>query len=254
MVKRVTKLLVGVAVLLVLLLASALFIDEPLRAYVEQKMNRSLKGYRVHIGALDFHPIGASLDLYDIRLVRTDEPDPPVATVAHWSASVHWRALLSGRLVNDQEIERPRFHITRTLARQETGSDTAVKDRGWQDAVESVYPFKINQVTVTDAELMYLDEAKPEQPLRIRHMNLYASNIRNVQSADQDYPSEFWLKGTLFESGTIRLEGRADFLAEPHVAVKADLAMDGVSLGSLIPVTAIQRAAQRRHDVGGRVG
>jgi len=222
----------------VLLLASALFIDEPLRAYVEQKMNRSLKGYRVHIGALDFHPIGASLDLYDIRLVRTDEPDPPVATVAHWSASVHWRALLSGRLVNDQEIERPRFHITRTLARQETGSDTAVKDRGWQDAVESVYPFKINQVTVTDAELMYLDEAKPEQPLRIRHMNLYASNIRNVQSADQDYPSEFWLKGTLFESGTIRLEGRADFLAEPHVAVKADLAMDGVSLGSLIPVTA----------------
>jgi len=238
MVKRVTKLLVGVAVLLVLLLASALFIDEPLRAYVEQKMNRSLKGYRVHIGALDFHPIGASLDLYDIRLVRTDEPDPPVATVAHWSASVHWRALLSGRLVNDQEIERPRFHITRTLARQETGSDTAVKDRGWQDAVESVYPFKINQVTITDAELMYLDEAKPEQPLRIRHMNLYASNIRNVQSADQDYPSEFWLKGTLFESGTIRLEGRADFLAEPHVAVKADLAMDGVSLGSLIPVTA----------------
>ena len=238
MVKRVTKLLVGVAVLLVLLLASALFIDEPLRAYVEQKMNRSLKGYRVHIGALDFHPIGASLDLYDIRLVRTDEPDPPVATVAHWSASVHWRALLSGRLVNDQEIERPRFHITRTLARQETGNDTPVKERGWQDAVESVYPFKINQVTVTDAELMYLDEAKPEQPLRIRHMNLYASNIRNVQSADQDYPSEFWLKGTLFESGTIRLEGRADFLAEPHVAVKADLAMDGVSLGSLIPVTA----------------
>jgi len=238
MVTRVTKLLVGVAVLLVLLLAAALFIDEPLRAYVEQKMNRSLKGYRVHIGALDFHPIGASLDLHDIRLVRTDEPEPPVATVARWSASVHWRALLSGRLVNDQEIERPRFHITRTLARQETGSDTAVKDRGWQDAVESVYPFKINQVTITDAELMYLDEAKPEQPLRIRHMNLYASNIRNVQSADQDYPSEFWLKGTLFESGTIHLKGRADFLAEPHVAVKADLVMDGVSLGALIPVTA----------------
>ena len=43
-----------------------------------------------------------------------------------------------------------------------------VKDRGWQDAVESVYPFKINQVTITDAELTYVDEAKPEQPLRVR--------------------------------------------------------------------------------------
>ena len=238
MATRVTKLLVGVAVLLMLLLAAALFIDEPLRAYVEQKMNRSLKGYRVYIGALDFHPIGASLDLHDIRLVRTDEPDPPVATVVRWSASVHWRALLSGHLVNDQDIERPRFHITRTLARQETGSDTPVKDRGWQDAVESVYPFKINQVTITDAELMYLDEAKPEQPLRIRHMNLHASNIRNVHSDGQDYPSEFSLDAVLFESGKIRLDGRADFLAEPHIAVKADLAMDGVSLGTLIPVTA----------------
>src|SRR4029079_7873939 len=159
MVKRVTKLLVGVAVLLVLLLASALFIDQPLRAYIEEKMNRSLKGYRVHIGALDFHPIGASIDLHEIRLEHIDEPDPPVATIARWSASVHWRALLSGRLVNDQDIERPKFRITRTLARQETGNDTPVKERGWQDAVESVYPFKINQIRITDGEILYLDDA-----------------------------------------------------------------------------------------------
>src|SRR6185503_19475865 len=181
--KRLIKLLVGVALLLLLFLIAALFLDEPLRAYVEAKMNRSLKGYRVHIGALDFHPIGASIDLHEIRLERVDADDPPVATIARWSASVHWKALLSGRLVSDQEIERPRLHITRTLARQEAGSDVPVKERGWQDAVESVYPFKINQVRVTDAELTYIDEAKPKQPLQARRVNLYVSNIRNVQSA-----------------------------------------------------------------------
>jgi hypothetical protein len=234
----VTKILVGSAGLLALLLAAALFIDEPLRAYVEQKMNRSLKGYRVHIGALDFHPIGGSVDLRDIRLVRTDQPDSPIATVARWSASIHWRALVSAHLVSDQDIERPRFHITRTLARQEAGSDTPVKERGWQEAVEGVYPFKINQITITDAEVTYVDEAKPEQPLRIRHMNVSASNIRNVHSADQTYPSDFSVDAVLFESGKIRLNGRADFLAEPQVAVKADLGMDDVSLGAMIPVTA----------------
>jgi len=235
---RLTKFLIALAGLLVLLLTVALFIDEPLRAYVEQKMNRNLKGYRVQVGALEFHPIGGSVDLRDIRLVRPDQPEFPVATVARWSASIHWRALLSGRLVNDHDIERPRFHITRTLARQEAGSDTPVKDRGWQDAVESVYPFKINQVTITDGELTYLDEAKPEQPLRLRRMNVHASNIRNVHSADQTYPSDFSLDAVLFESGKIRLGGRADFLAEPHVGVKADLVMDDVSLGPLFPVTA----------------
>lgn len=221
----------------VLFFAAAVLIDEPLRAYVERQMNRSLKGYTVRIGSLNFHPIGFSVELADVRVVRDDEPDPPVATITRWTASLHWRALLSGRLVNDQYIEQPRFHITRTLARQEAEDDRPVKDRGWQDAVQSVYPFKINQVRIADGELTYIDEAKPERPLRSRHIALHASNIRNVQSADQDYPSAFTLNGTLFESGHIRLGGRADFLAEPHVAIKADLLIDGVSLGSLMPVT-----------------
>ena len=237
MAKRGTALMVGVGLVLLLAVA-AVFIDEPLRSYIEQKMNRSLKGYTVRIGSLDFHPIGFSIELVDLQLVRTDRPDPPVATIARWTASLHWKALLAGRLVNDQYIERPRLHLTRTLAKEEVADDMPVKDRGWQDAVESVYPFKINQVEITDAELTYVDEAKPERPLQARRMHLYASNIRNVQSADQDYPSEFLLQSTLFESGIIRLEGRADFLAEPHVAVKADLGIEGVSLGSLIPVTA----------------
>jgi len=240
MAKRGTALMVGAGagVVLLLLAGAAVFIDEPLRSYIEQKMNRSLKGYTVRIGSLDFHPIGFSIELEDVQLVRTDQPDPPVATIARWTASLHWKALLSGAVVNDQYIERPRFHMTRALAKEEAADDVPVKDRGWQDAVESVYPFKINQIEITDAELTYVDEAKPERPLQARRMHLYASNIRNVQSADQDYPSEFLLEGTLFESGTIRLEGRADFLAEPHAAVKADLAMDGVPLKSLIPVTA----------------
>ena len=77
---------------------------------------------------------------------------------------------MSGRVVNDQYIERPRFHLTRTLAKEEAADDMLVKDRGWQDAVESVYPFKINQVEITDAELTYVDEAKPERPLRARRV------------------------------------------------------------------------------------
>ena len=238
MAKRATRLIAGVGLVLALLAAAAAFIDEPLRSSIEKRMNRSLKGYTVHIGSLDFHPIGLSVELEDVQLMRTDEPDPPVATIARWTASLHWKALLSGRVVNDQVIERPKFHITRTLATREAADDMPVKERGWQDAVESVYPFKINQVRITEAELTYIDEAKADRPLQARRVNVYASNIRNVQSADQQYPSEFFFEGTLFDSGGIRLEGHADFLAEPNVAFKADLRMDGVSLASLIPVTA----------------
>ena len=85
--RRIPKLLAGVAVLFLLLLTAALFVNEPLRAYVEHKMNRSLKGYHVRIGSLAFHPIGGSVDLEDVQLTRNDEPDPPVARIARWSAN-----------------------------------------------------------------------------------------------------------------------------------------------------------------------
>ncbi len=82
-------------------LAGAFAIDEPLRRYTEARMNAALKGYTVRVGALDFHPIGFSLDLRDTTVVQNEYPDPPVAQIPLLSASVHWRALLGGRVVGD---------------------------------------------------------------------------------------------------------------------------------------------------------
>jgi len=236
--KRWVQFALGLSLFVVVVVAASAFMDEPLRAYVEQRMNRSLKGYAVRIGVLDFHPIGFSVDLEDVEVVRTDEPDPPMATIPRWTARLHWKALLSGRVVNDHYIERPRLHITRRLAKKEAGDDRPLGDRGWQDAVESVYPFKINQVRIANAELTYIDEAKPERPLHFDHVDVHATNIRNVQSRDQTYPSELHLEGQVFDEGKLRVDGHADFLAEPHVGVKAQILVENVPLGALVPVSA----------------
>jgi len=227
----------GLTALLLLVVIASLFIDEPLRLYLQQTMNKSLKGYTVRIERVHFYPIGFALDLENFELMRNEQPDLPVASIPKWTASLHWKALLSGRLVNDQYLEHPTFRMTRTIAKQEAQDEMPVKDRGWQAAVESVYPFKINQVRITNADLTYLDEASPARPLRFEHVNLYASNIRNVHSSDQQYPSDLFLEGIVFDSGRLRAEGHADFLAEPIIAIKVDLLADDVPLGALIPVT-----------------
>jgi hypothetical protein len=237
MAMRWAKIVTGFGVLVLLVVAAAGLADEPLRSYVERKMNRSLKGYTVRIGGLHVHPIGVSLTLENMRLSPSDRLDAPLAQIPRWTASLHWKALVSGRLVNDQYIEHPTFHVTHALAKQETQDEVPVKDRGWQDAVESIYPFKINQVTITDAALTYVDEAEPERPLRFHNVNVYATNIRNVESADQTYPSALRFEGSLFGSGNIHAEGHADFLAEPHVAVKAAVVVDGAPLAPFLPVT-----------------
>src|SRR5262249_55961306 len=187
---RFWKLAAGLGALVLLILIASVFMDEPLRVYLEHKINQSLNGYTVRIATLHFHPIGFALDLENLVLVRTEQPDVPVATIPKWTARVDWEALLDGRLVNDHYIQRPTFRITRRLAKLEARDQVPVAERGWQEAVESIYPFKINQVRIEDADLTYLDEAHPAQPLRFHHVNVSASNIRNVHSRDQQYPSD----------------------------------------------------------------
>jgi len=236
-VKRCWKLAAGLGALVLLIMIASAFIDEPLRASLERKINTSLTGYSVRIETLRFHPIGFALDLENLVLVRNEQPALPIANIPKWTARVDWEALLSGRLVNDHYIQRPTFRMTRTLAKQEARDHVPVAERGWQEAVESIYPFKINQVRIEDAELTYVDEAQPARPLRFHHVNLFASNIRNVHSRDQQYPSELFLDGVLFDAGRIRVDGHADFLAEPHLGIKADILADHVALGSLLPMT-----------------
>ena len=113
-----------------------MFIDEPLRGFIERRVNQRLDGYRLTIGSLDFHPMGFSIDLENVVLVKTQHPDQPILKIPLWGASVHWRDLLRGALVSDHRFERPTLQITRAQAVEEARDDTrALTERGWQKAV-----------------------------------------------------------------------------------------------------------------------
>ncbi len=133
---------------------AALFIDEPLRAYAERELNRRVAGYTFHIGALDFHPIGLSLDLERITVVQNEHPDPPIAQLATWHASIHWLELLSGHLVSDQWIDHPIVHFTRPQAAKEV-QDPSADQKGWQEAVFAIYPLQINEFRIADGDITY---------------------------------------------------------------------------------------------------
>jgi hypothetical protein len=231
-------LVVGAVVGVVLLIAYAIafLIDEPLRRYTEAKMNRALKGYTVHLEKLDFHPLGFSLDLRGVLVVQDAHPEPPVARIPLLSASVHWRALIHGRLVSDFLIDHPVLNVNLAQARQELADPTPVKERGWQDAVEAIYPLKINLLRVRQADVTYQDQG-PFKPRRLRNLDIDATNIRNVASKDGVYPSEFRLEAAVFEAGRVSAKGRANFLARPNPTFRADLVLNDIELDYFKPIT-----------------
>jgi hypothetical protein len=228
------------------------FIDEPLRRYVEQQMNARLQGYTVRIGALDVHPFSFSVDLEDVVIVQEAHPDPPVVRVPELSASVQWRALLSGRVVADVQVERPAVYINLAQLRHEARDEVPVQERGWQEAVQAVLPLQINELQVIDGELTYID-VDPARPLRLSQLHVRAGNIRNVKSEAGVYPSDLQVDAVLDGVGQVALHGQADFLAVPHAAVKAELALEQVELGQFQPVASRHNIALK-HGVLSAVG
>ncbi|HXM79591.1 MAG TPA: hypothetical protein VOA00_10185, partial [Thermoanaerobaculia bacterium] len=236
---RKTALSVGVAILIliVLVIVVSFFIDEPLRRQMERRMNQSLKGYTVQIPKLHFSLFGLSITLHDLTLRQQANPDPPVMVVPKLKASVQWSELVTLHLVADFLFDKPRVHVNLGQLRAEYQDPVPVKDKGWQDALEQIYPLKINLFRVDDGNFVYIDE-DPKKPLRISHLSLRANNIRNIHSHDHVYPSPIRAEGVIFESGRGVLDGHADFLAKPFPGVHALFRVERVPLDSLRPLSA----------------
>src|SRR5689334_12539594 len=131
---------VAVGPVAVLSIIVAFFIDEPLRRTTERQMNQKMKGYTAHIRKLDFHPIGFAVDFYDVQLLQNANPDPPVMRIERLTASVQWRALLHGKLVADFTLVKPIIYVDKSHFETELKDPTPVKEHGWQDALQAMYP------------------------------------------------------------------------------------------------------------------
>ena len=208
-------------------------------------MNQRLKGYTVQIPKLHFQLIGLSVTLKGLTVRQQANPQPPVATIPSLHASVQWRELLTLHLVADFLFDRPKVYLNLKQLRKEVSDAVSVKDRGWQQALDQIYPLKINLFRIKDGDFTYIDE-DPKRPLHVSHLQVRANNIRNIHSRDRVYPSPVHAEGVIFESGHGVLDGQADFLAEPFPGVHTTLRLEKVPLDYFRPMIARSNLAIRK--------
>jgi hypothetical protein len=223
-------------ILIVLVVLPYFISSDVLRRYAEHQMNSRLKGYTVSIKYAYFHPIGLALELDALTVVQDANPDPPVANIRGLHASVYWRDLLTGHVVGEFLIDRPKIYVNLKNIRKEQESKVPLKNKGWQDALQSVYPLKINVFKVNDGELTYVDQSS-FKPLKVSGINIYSTNIQNIHYPDDVYPSSFSMEGRVFEKGKLSLDGHANFLAKPHVGFKGALGLADIDLSYFKPIT-----------------
>ena len=213
------------------------FLDEPLRSSMENRMNSNLKGYSVRLPKLHFQLVGFSLTLKGLTVSQKTHPDPPIAFFPVLHARIIWHEILAGKLVAEFKLDRPEIRIDQRQLKSEAASPVPLKQQGWQQAVEAIYPLKINVLTIHDAKITYIDE-DPKKPLYLSRLNLKAENIRNVRLPDKVYPSSFHLETAIFDTGRGVIDGKANFLAVPYPAFNARLTLEKVPLDNFKPLVA----------------
>jgi hypothetical protein len=221
---------IGVMVTFVIVLFIApLFLDGPLRSSMEKKLNRDLKGYSVQLPGLHVQLLSLSVALKNLTVVQQAHPDHPVASFPLIKASILWREVISGKLVAEFFLDQPKININLNQLKSEAASAVPLKKRGWQKAVEDIYPLKINKLKINDATFTYIDQ-DPKRPLVLSHLNLQAINIRNINLPDQVYPSTFHLDTAIFDSGHGSIDGAGNFLAAPYPGIKGRIKLEKVPI------------------------
>jgi hypothetical protein len=198
-----------------------------------------LTGYNVELGHAHANLFRLALELRTVVIHQIANPQPPVAEIPTLRASVEWKELLTLHLVADAVFERPRMHVDLAQFRSDARDPIPLRQRGWQQALESIFPLKFNRIEVVDGSFAYID-TDPDKPLLVERWNLVAENVRNIHSRDRVYPSSLRSDGLVFGQGRASIEGHADFLAEPFPAVQVLYALDRVPLDRLRPI--VQRA------------
>jgi hypothetical protein len=222
---------------LVLLLVLPPLVAEPMRRSMERRMNAALEGYSVRIEKLRLRPFDFGLTLVNLSVRQDANPEPALAVFPRLQASLQWRELLALRLVADFLLDRPVVYVNLKQLRQEARDETAVEKKGWQRAVEEIYPLKINLFRVRGGEITYVDE-DPKRPLHLTQVELSANNIRNIHSRERTYPSPVHAEASVFGTGRAKVDGHADFLAEPFPGIHVMLSLESVPLDYFHPIIA----------------
>jgi len=220
------------AVVLALVIGSVFLMDEPVRRYIEHQVNRQLHVYSLHVGKLDLHPLALSLDLENVSIVQNRHPDPPIVVIPQWHASLQWTELMKTNIVSDHVIKHPVVNVTRSQVKSELANPTK---SGWQDALRAIFPVRINELKVEDAEVTYFDHPKA-RPLKLSHLQFEAGDISN-RAQEQDYPSTIRFDAQLFKAGRVTFGGRANFLTKPLLALNGDFTLERVLIEDLIGLT-----------------
>ena len=227
-----SRLVIAIAGLASLIFVGSYLLDPIVRARVESGMNEKLRGYHTRLAHAHLQLLGGALTLTGLIVNQNIHPRPPVAAIPRLRISIKWREIIFGNVVAKVVIADPRLSINLAQLDAEKSNKTKIKDEGWQQAIQNIYPFKIDRFEIHNGKIDYTDVGDV-RPLRIEDLQFEADDIRNLHATSDSFPSRIHITAKVFETGHAEINGKANFLTDPSPSWKVAYRVENIKLANL---------------------
>lgn len=203
---KITLLIVAVLVIIRLFLPAIVL-------HYANKALASMKGYYGHIDDIDISLYRGAYQINDMYLRQKDErtgKQTDFFKVKNIDLSVHWRALLHGKLVGELIFNTPELVFTNN----KTDLGTVKKDTSdFRKILKDFMPLKVNRFEVHNGKLGYSDpQASPKVDVFLTKVEALAQNLTNADNNKVLLPATLTASANAYQ-GTASLNMKLNPLA-----------------------------------------
>lgn len=220
--KKIVLYIVGS--LLVLLIALRIALPYIVLKYVNKQLSE-LKEYYGHTNDIDIALWRGAYVIKDLKLVKVENGKKidslPVFKAPVIDLSVQWKALFNGRVVGELFFDEPVVNFVKgTHEGENVKQDTA----DFRDLLHNLMPLTVNHFEINNGQIHYIDKAaKPVVDLAMKNIDVYATNMSNVEKKGDLLPASMRATGVVYE-GKFVMNVKFDGLNKvPTFDLNADL-------------------------------
>jgi len=208
--RRSTKVILVLVGILILLRIALPYI---VLKYANKTLSK-MHGYYGHINDVDIALYRGAYKIKNMYLHKVD-------TVTHQESqffearmidlSVHWKALLQGKIVGELEFEDPLLRFTKDKVEpKQIKNDTA----DFRQLLDDFMPLEVNRFEVLNGIIQFIDStSNPMVNIQMDNTNVRAENLKTRKDADALLPSTVEASANVYR-GLMTLKMKLDPLAK----------------------------------------
>lgn len=185
--RRTRRLIYWLAGIVVVVIGLRLALPFIIKHYANRQLNESSE-YGGRIGDVTVHLWRGAYRIHDIQIFKKDgKVSTPFFSAGVLDLSLQWSELFHGKLVSEIMMVAPRINFVSGPTQQQSQSGTG---NNWGDVLESLVPFKINSLIVTNGQAHFQNPAAtPPVDIYLTQVFGVATNLSNSREIRQPLPA-----------------------------------------------------------------